>query len=93
MSCDHCNKEFPEYFCARCEDAIYCGIECFETHECIGRKSSTTLSQSPKFHKVMREFKQGTLKSSSGKKVTSRDQALAIAFSEARRSRRKKKKR
>ena len=33
--------------------------------------------------KVMREYKAGTLKSSSGEKVTSRDQAVAIAMSEA----------
>ena len=33
--------------------------------------------------KVMREHKAGTLKSSSGQKVTSRDQAVAIAMSEA----------
>jgi hypothetical protein len=33
--------------------------------------------------KVMREYKSGTLKSSSGQKVTSRDQAVAIAMSEA----------
>jgi hypothetical protein len=33
--------------------------------------------------KVMREYKSGTLKSSSGEKVTSRDQAVAIAMSEA----------
>jgi len=31
----------------------------------------------------MREYKAGTLKSSSGQKVTSRDQAVAIAMSEA----------
>lgn len=37
-----------------------------------------------KFHKVMREYAEGRLKSSSGKKVTSREQAIAIAFSEAR---------
>ena len=37
-----------------------------------------------KIHKVMEEHKQGTLKSSSGKKVTSRKQAVAIALSEAR---------
>jgi hypothetical protein len=39
-----------------------------------------------KVHKVMKEKKEGTLKSSSGKKVTSRKQAVAIALSEARRS-------
>ena len=37
-----------------------------------------------KFHKVMHEYKVHTLKSSSGKKVKSRKQAVAIAFSEAR---------
>lgn len=37
-----------------------------------------------KVHKVMSEFKHKTLKSSSGAKVTSRKQAVAIALSEAR---------
>ena len=36
-----------------------------------------------KISKVMREYKAGKLKSSSGDKVTSRDQAVAIAMSEA----------
>ena len=36
-----------------------------------------------KVGKVMREYKAGKLKSSSGDKVTSRDQAVAIAMSEA----------
>ncbi len=36
-----------------------------------------------KIHKVMKEFKEGTLKSSSGDKVTDRKQALAISLSEA----------
>ena len=35
---------------------------------------------------MMKEKKEGTLKSGSGKKVTSRKQAVAIALSEARRS-------
>jgi hypothetical protein len=39
-----------------------------------------------KVHKVMKEHKEGKLKSSSGKKVKSRKQAVAIALSEARRS-------
>jgi hypothetical protein len=39
-----------------------------------------------KINKVMKEKKEGTLKSSSGKKVTSRKQAVAIALSEARKS-------
>jgi hypothetical protein len=45
-----------------------------------------------KIAKVMREFKHGTLYSSSGDKVTDRDQALAIALSEARRNKKKKRK-
>ena len=36
-----------------------------------------------KISKVMREYKAGKLKSSSGDKVKSRDQAVAIALSEA----------
>jgi hypothetical protein len=36
-----------------------------------------------KVQKVMREYKSGKLKSSSGGKVKSRDQAVAIAMSEA----------
>jgi hypothetical protein len=40
-----------------------------------------------KVHKVMKEHKQGKLKSSSGKKVESRKEAMSIALSEARRSR------
>jgi hypothetical protein len=42
---------------------------------------------SDKVEKVMRERKKGTLKSgSSGKKVTSRKQAIAIGLSEARKA-------
>jgi hypothetical protein len=37
-----------------------------------------------KVGKVMHEFKEGKLKSSSGKKVTNRKQAIAIGISEAR---------
>lgn len=39
-----------------------------------------------KVEKVMRERKKGTLRSSSGKKVTSRKQAIAIGLSEARKA-------
>lgn len=42
-----------------------------------------------KVSKVMREYKAGKLKSSSGEKVKSRDQAIAIAMSEAGMSRKK----
>jgi len=37
-----------------------------------------------KVEEVMHEFKEGTLKSGSGKKVTSKKQAVAIGLSEAR---------
>ena len=40
-----------------------------------------------KMHKVMREFKQGTLKSGGGGRVKKRKQAVAIAASEARKGR------
>ncbi len=39
---------------------------------------------------VLGEFKRGSLKSGSGAKVTSRDQAVAIALSEARKKSRAK---
>jgi len=48
-------------------------------------RSGGTKGQS-KIHKVMKEKKEGTLKSGSGKKVTSRKQAVAIALSKARES-------
>ena len=45
-----------------------------------GRKAQRKVRQ------VMRERKRGKLRSSSGKKVTSRKQAIAIGLSEARRA-------
>ncbi|MDO5524080.1 MAG: DUF6496 domain-containing protein [Bacteroidia bacterium] len=39
-----------------------------------------------KIGEVMREFKDGKLKTSAGKKVTDRDQAIAIGISEAEQS-------
>lgn len=39
-----------------------------------------------KVHKTMKEMKEGKLKSGSGKKVTSRKQAVAIGLSEARKA-------
>ena len=43
------------------------------------------MSKQEKVAKVMKEFAKGKLKSSSGKKVTSKKQAAAIAYSEAER--------
>lgn len=40
---------------------------------------------SEKVEKTMHEFKRGELKTGSGKKVTSRDQVIAIGLDEARR--------
>ncbi len=48
-------------------------------------KSSTSKGEK-KVHKVMKEHKEGKLKSGSGKTVKSRKQAVAIALSEARKS-------
>lgn len=45
-----------------------------------------------KIGKVMGEYKRGTLKSSSGKKVTKKAQAVAIAMSEAGMAKKAKKK-
>ena len=42
-----------------------------------------------KVEKVMSEYKAGTLKSSSGQKVTSRKQAIAIGLSEQRAARKR----
>lgn len=46
-----------------------------------------------KIEKVMGEFKRGTLRSSSGRKVTKKSQAVAIAISEQRRAEKRRRKR
>ena len=50
------------------------------------KKSSRSGKAKSKVHKVMKEHKEGTLRSGSGKKVKSRKQAVAIALNEARES-------
>ena len=51
------------------------------------KKTSSSSRGKSKVHKVMKEYKSGTLKSGgSGRKVTSRKQAVAIGLSEARKS-------
>ena len=47
-------------------------------------KKKTAGSGKKKVHKVMSEYKHGSLKSGGGGKVKSRKQAVAIALSEAR---------
>lgn len=48
-----------------------------------GAKKRKHLKGKTKVHVVMSEYKRGTLRSGSGKKVTNRKQAIAIALSEA----------
>ena len=55
-------------------------------------KPKTKAGKQRKMGKVMGEFKSGSLDSSSGKKVTSRKQAISIALSEAGKSKKKRKK-
>ena len=43
------------------------------------------MEKQKKIRKVMKEYKEGRLRSSSGRKVVNRRQALAIALSEAQR--------
>jgi hypothetical protein len=52
----------------------------------MAKKTSSSSKGKRKVEKVMKEHKQGSLKSGSGKKVASRKQAVAIALSEARKS-------
>jgi hypothetical protein len=49
------------------------------------------LASKTKMHKVLKEFEKGELYSSSGQKVVNRAQALAIALSEVRLSKKKRK--
>jgi hypothetical protein len=51
----------------------------------VAKKSSSSTGKR-KVHKVMKEYKEGSLKSGGGGKVKSRKQAVAIALSEARKS-------
>jgi hypothetical protein len=48
--------------------------------------AKTATKGNSKVKKVMHEFKEGTLKSGSGRKVSNRKQAVAVALSEARKS-------
>ena len=52
----------------------------------MAMRSSSRSKGDAKIHKVMKEYKEGTLHSGSGPKVKSRKQAVAIAMSEARKA-------
>lgn len=52
----------------------------------MAKKKAASSKGKAKVHKVMKEHKEGKLKSGSGRKVKSRKQAVAIALSEARES-------
>lgn len=53
-------------------------------------KTMSMMKKKKKVEKVMGEFKSGDLKSSSGDQVTNPKQAIAIALSEAKLSKKKK---
>ena len=55
-------------------------------------KPKTKKAKASKVGKVLREAKAGKLRTSAGKKVTSRKQSIAIALSEAGLSRKRRKK-
>ena len=57
-----------------------------KTSSKTAKKRSSPAKGRAKTEKVMHEYKQGGLKSGSGKKVKSRKQAVAIALNEARKS-------
>jgi hypothetical protein len=50
----------------------------------MATKKKTSTRGKGKVEKTMHEYKEGSLKSGSGKKVTNRKQAIAIGLSEAR---------
>lgn len=62
------------------EGYVYLGREGLTKNDLVRGHNRTD-----KVGKVMGEFKRGNLRSSSGERVTGRDQALAIALSEQRR--------
>lgn len=87
-SCQVCGLEPAQYY----EDPLFFEQEEREEHltrlcgeECQRVGASLRERRARKRSKVMREFAAGRLRTSHGRKVTSRDQALAIAYSEARR--------
>ena len=62
------------------------GICAASASRALGGTSGSSLPCRTKVGKVMREYKQGKLKSGGKRKVKSRKQAIAIGISEARKS-------
>jgi len=85
--CTGCENAAPQYLCGNQCGAQYCGEAC-QTQDWKNRHSLICGRggggrRQRKIHKVMTEFKEGRLKTSAGKTVTDRKQAIAIALSEA----------
>lgn len=90
MVCGH--DEDIQYRLPGFKDTHLCGEECFQDlmsetpSMLVGRRKRYSAAQNRKIKKVMKEYKQGRLRSGKGKnrrKVTSRKQAVAIALAEA----------
>jgi hypothetical protein len=86
--CTQCGSSFARYLCGNRCGAQYCNTQCQtrdwkNTHSLICARGGGNGRRQRKIHKVMTEFKEGRLKTSAGKTVTDRKQALAIALSEA----------
>ena len=60
-----------------------------DSYAAAKKSASAENARRGKFHKVLHEAKEGTLRTSAGTKPVSRAQELAIAFSEARRAKKK----
>lgn len=87
-SCMQCGSPSPKYACGNRCGAQYCDTQCQtrdwgNNHSLICARGGGGGRRQRKIHKVMTEFKEGRLKTSAGKTVTDRKQALAIALSEA----------
>ena len=83
--CNHSGNEAALIFSGYISSSVALNGDALEQSD-EGIMAKTTSKGQRKIHKVMKEKKEGSLKSSSGKKVTSRKQAVAIALSEARKS-------